>query len=150
MLSQSERKAIIIAKLQKLSVNGSCRSAGVAKSTYYNWTKEDPEFAAACELARAQCEEDLIDLARKDKGSSMKLLAALFRDDYRESTHVTVEGLSVLGPFGRELLATREADRAAREAADDIEDDEAQDDIEVRAPVGEDVEPGVPGTDQGA
>jgi len=142
MLSQDEQKAIIIDKLRTISINGSCRSAGVSRMTYYRWIADDQDFAAACELSRAKCEEDLIALARKDKGSPMKLLAALFRDDYQERLGVTV---------GVDRLEIVDEDResedaaAARQAEGDAGVSEAKGGPEMRPEIGEDLAAGEAG-----
>ena len=139
-MTRDEKKdqlLLIIAK-DFMPITWACKLVGIARGTYYNWLKDDPEFAASIERAEAECMQKLIGLAKEDRGGPWKLLSSRFRADFNDQLNLDITGL---------ILVDDDEDRAedtetAPEAADNSEDDEAQGDTEMRPSIGEDVAAG--------
>ena len=83
------RETIIAALREGLSVGGACAVAGMARNTYYDWRKADPEFAAEADEAIENGTDFLEDVARqRATDSSDTLLIFLLKarrpEKYRE------------------------------------------------------------------
>lgn len=70
-LNVDKRK--LLAKLAKLPfVEAACKQAGVPRSTYYRWRKDDPDFAAACDEAIEHSSDLINDMAESQLISAIK------------------------------------------------------------------------------
>jgi len=100
-----------------------CKAVMIAPNTYYAWLKTDPKFAANVEAARAECMRKLIAQAKKDRGGSQKLLAAMFREDFGERKEVDVRHqishLEIVND--REIASSDPASEASSDRPDDQE-----------------------------
>lgn len=70
-LNADKRK--MLTKLARLPiVEAACKQAGVPRSTYYRWRKDDPDFAAACDEAIEHSSDLINDMAESQLISAIK------------------------------------------------------------------------------
>lgn len=71
--NQSQDKKKLLERLRKTPiVEVACSQAGVPRSTYYRWRKEDEKFAAACDEAIEQSAALINDLAEAQLIAAIK------------------------------------------------------------------------------
>jgi len=87
----AKRTIIKLIRDDLMPITAACKGAMIAPNTYYAWLEKDPKFAARVEAARSECMRKLIDLAKKQRGGPMKLLAAMFREEFGERAKLEVE-----------------------------------------------------------
>lgn len=86
-----KRDALIAALAEGLSVRGACHVAGLGKTAFYSWVKDDPDLAAEIEAATDDGTDFLEDVARmRAIESSDTLLIFLLKsrrpEKYRETS----------------------------------------------------------------
>jgi len=68
----ADKKKLLI-KLTKLPiVEAACKQAGIPRSTYYRWRKDDPNFASACDEAIEHSSDLINDMAESQLISAIK------------------------------------------------------------------------------
>lgn len=71
--NQELDKKKLLARLTKSPIiEVACKQAGVPRSTYYRWRKDDEEFAEACEIALEESAGRINDLAESQLISAIK------------------------------------------------------------------------------
>lgn len=66
-------KKKLLAKLARLPiVEVACKQAGIPRSTYYRWRKDDPDFAEACDEAIEHSSDLINDMAESQLIASIK------------------------------------------------------------------------------
>ena len=68
----NDKKNLIIRLTKMPIVEAACKQAGVPRSTYYRWRKDDPDFAAACDEAIENSAGLINDLAESQLISAIK------------------------------------------------------------------------------
>lgn len=66
---------------QGMTKKGAANLAGLTDVTYYEWVREDPDFARACEQARAKFMQSAVQTIRTHPGTLHKLAMQLNRSD---------------------------------------------------------------------
>lgn len=77
----SPEQVIIRALEQGLTKKGAANLAGISHVTYYEWVRENPSFANACEQARAKFLQDAVSVIKAHPSTLHKLVMQLGRDD---------------------------------------------------------------------
>lgn len=85
---------------QGYSISAACKAEHIGRRSYYDWRKDDPEFAAMADTAIEEGTDHLEDVARKravaPKDGSDTLLIFLLKarrpNTYRERADVNVTG----------------------------------------------------------
>jgi len=81
-------EAVILAMLKRGCTHTAAYGmARIARSTFYEWLNEDPEFAASVKEAEALAEAEWLTAAveqDKDGRNRLKLMTLRFRDDWGE------------------------------------------------------------------
>ena len=68
----NDKKNLIIRLTKMPIVEAACKQAGVPRSTYYRWRKDDPDFANACDEAIENSAGLINDLAESQLISAIK------------------------------------------------------------------------------
>lgn len=99
MKASKKNKQLLIEHLEKTPiVELACNKVNIAKATFYNWKRDDPEFAKQVEEALSGGKDLVSDVAESQLIGAIKsgnLSAAIFwlkhhRDDYRP--HLEISG----------------------------------------------------------
>jgi len=77
----SPEQVIIRALEQGLTKKGAANLAGISHVTYYEWVRENPDFASACEQARAKFLQEAVSVIKGHPSTVHKLAMQLGRDD---------------------------------------------------------------------
>jgi hypothetical protein len=115
--TRTTKKERLLAELAEAqSITAACDEAGVKRRTYYQWYKDDPDFAAAADDALEQGTDGLEDEAvRRAKSGSDTLLIFLLKarrpDKYADRKQVDVN-----------LTIRRKAEKLAEELGVPVED----------------------------
>ena len=84
-----------------LSIAAACSAAGIGRTMFFEWRRDDPEFAEQCEAAIEQGTDKLEDIARQRaaEGSDTLLIFLLkgrrpdkYRENIRQSIDMDVKG----------------------------------------------------------
>lgn len=77
---EQHKKAVLDAFIELGTVYHACKQAGVGRTTWYNWLKDDPEFAEAVSKAEEDVADDLEQEAiKRAKDGSDTLLIFLLK-----------------------------------------------------------------------
>lgn len=67
-------------------VKGVCDRIGICRKTYYNWLKEDPEFAEAVKITNKSRDDFVMDVLlyniARGKGSAIRFFLSKYHPDY--------------------------------------------------------------------
>ncbi len=70
--ANADKKALLLKLAKTPIVEVACKQAGVPRSTYYRWRKDDPSFAEACDEAIEHSSDLINDLAESQLINAIK------------------------------------------------------------------------------
>lgn len=107
-LVHPQKQAVLAVLAETGNIRQACIAAGVGRQSYYDWRNNDPEFAAAAELAAQDAADYLEEVARqraiRDKNPSDLLLIFLlkglrpekYRDNYNPGLNITADNVQIV------------------------------------------------------
>jgi hypothetical protein len=95
----------LLAKLRLgYSISAACRAERISRTAYYDWRKDDPEFATAADLAIEDGTDVLEDAARNRAVKQSDMLLTFLLKHRRPATYGDKSIHEITGPDGAPLV----------------------------------------------